>query len=209
MICCRLQEITIRTPSLSSAVVAGLAALTSGPALASVDITFYQVGSDVVAIAAGSLDTSTLHFTSAISSVAVVQPDLGEYRGGSQSPGALFFSDAGSLSGPASLGPGTGLPHPASSASGDILGVTGLKHRLYVPDGYISGTALAHTTTWTQASFASLGLGIGSYVYTWGSGLHADSLTLTVSTAAIPEPASAGLALLGVLSLAAWMRRRG
>jgi hypothetical protein len=50
----------------------------------------------------------------------------------------------------------------------------------------------------------------GTYVYTWGTGAHADSFTVQIGPTAAPEPASLTLLGIGVASLAGygWRRRR-
>jgi hypothetical protein len=57
---------------------------------------------------------------------------------------------------------------------------------------------------YSGVSLANLGLTPGTYVYSWGAGPTADSLTINVGT--VPEPAS--LAMLGVSAAIALLRRR-
>jgi hypothetical protein len=66
---------------------------------------------------------------------------------------------------------------------------------LIVPIGYVSGSALSDTSTYDNATFNSLGVTPGTYVWTWGSGANADSFTLNIGAAVVPEPSS--LLLLG------------
>jgi PEP-CTERM motif-containing protein len=81
-----------------------------------------------------------------------------------------------------------------------------------VPVGYISGASLAGTSTYLNASFASLGLTPGEYTWTWGSGDHADSFTLDVGGVippTVPEPSTWAMMLLGFAGLGyAAVRRR-
>jgi hypothetical protein len=49
-------------------------------------------------------------------------------------------------------------------------------------------------------TLASLGLTPGTYVYTWGTGVDADSLTVNVE--AVPEPAIWAMMLLGFAGFA-------
>lgn len=86
--------------------------------------------------------------------------------------------------------------------TGADLGFPGL----WVPTGYASGASLANSTTWDSATFASIGVTPGTYVWTWGS--NADqSFTLV---AMVPEPAAIGMFGFGVLLIGAFvgLRRR-
>jgi hypothetical protein len=77
-----------------------------------------------------------------------------------------------------------------------FVGVAGLSGSIYVPRNYVSGRPLMSTLTWDNATFASLGVTPGTYVWKWGSGANAGSFTLR---AAVPEPARLGLLVLGQL----------
>jgi hypothetical protein len=82
---------------------------------------------------------------------------------------------------------------------------------LLLPTDYVSGTALLSSATWYNETFGSLGLAPGSYVYSWGLGIEADSLTLNiVDPNAVPEPDTLALVCGGVFSFLAFatMRRR-
>ena len=116
------------------------------------------------------------------------------------------YQDAVNFDGPSNFGlAGDSL---GSSGSGDIFGllfadplpVSGL----IVPDGYTSGDPLSGSTTYDNETFASLGVDIGSYTWTWGSGDSADSITLNI----VPEPGTAALLGLGVAGLGVVGRSR-
>ena len=51
---------------------------------------------------------------------------------------------------------------------------------LYVPQGYVSGAALSDSMTFNNATFASLGVTPGTYVWTWGNGLPNQNFTLHI-----------------------------
>ena len=79
-----------------------------------------------------------------------------------------------------------------------------------VPFEYVPGDPLSGTSVYARATFASLGVTPGTYVWTWGSGANADSLTLQIGHApAVSEPASMALLALGVAGLGVrrWRRR--
>ena len=67
------------------------------------------------------------------------------------------------------------------------------------------GRSLHSLSIWVMAAatLASLGMDLGSYTWSWGSGGTADSLTLNV----VPEPSTAALMVLGIVGLAARRRR--
>lgn len=60
------------------------------------------------------------------------------------------------------------------SGTGDIFGITAdplfFEIVLTVPDNYVSGEALSGTATYENETFASLGMDIGSYTWSWGVG---------------------------------------
>jgi hypothetical protein len=72
--------------------------------------------------------------------------------------------------------------------------------QLFVPSGYVSRTALSDNSTYDSATFASLGLTPGSYVWSWGKGADADTFTIDVGSP-IPEPASLALVATGLIGL--------
>jgi hypothetical protein len=60
---------------------------------------------------------------------------------------------------------------------------------LVVPTGYTTGESLSSTQTFSNQSFSSLGLTVGTYTYTWGSGANASSLDVIVGSGGSPSPA--------------------
>jgi hypothetical protein len=78
-----------------------------------------------------------------------------------------------------------------------------------VPNGYASGSALSGSLIFQEASFASLGIDPGSYVYELEGSPDRVTLRFGNSVAPIPVPAALPL-LLGALGLGfAALRRRG
>ena len=90
--------------------------------------------------------------------------------------GDLYF-DPQNLVRPDNIG--TGGDTNAASGSGDLFGFRGAT-QLIVPAGYVSGGPLSGSATYVGETLASLGLDIGIYVWTWGTGATADSFTLDV-----------------------------
>ena len=93
----------------------------------------------------------------------------------------------------------------ASSGSGDVFGVVtlgGSDAGISVPDGFISGSLISGSSTYSGETFATLGMTPGNYVWT----LPNDTITLNIQ-ATVPVPASVWLfgSALGILS---WMRRK-
>lgn len=98
--------------------------------------------------------------------------------------------------------PPTNLPfntidnfYQTNISEGGRLGVVpfgGGGYAISVPDGYISGAPYSGSSTFANRSFASLGLTRGIYIWTWGAGVNADSVTLIVGVRP-PGPASDGV----------------
>jgi hypothetical protein len=177
-------------------------AVVGAPAEASVVIDVSEVGGNVVATGGGRVDLSGLtFFATGGSGGAAMQPSFGLMDiGGIGSP--LFLDEYPGVAGPASFGPG-GFTF-ASTSSGDRFGVNARRPNgtgVDVPFGYASESALSGSATFDGQTFASLGLTPGTYVYTWGSGPTADSLTLQIGPAAIPEPGTWTMMTLGFAAL--------
>jgi predicted alpha/beta-hydrolase family hydrolase len=78
---------------------------------------------------------------------------------------------------------------------------------LLLPEGYVSGSSIEGTTTWANQTFSSIGLTPGTYLYTWGAGADADSLTMEIVA---PEPAFGTICGVLVAAMAlVWHRKRG
>ena len=132
----------------------------------------------------GAIDLTGLSFlASGTQGGAIMQPPIGAIvTGATDSADITVFSG---LSGPTSFGNGAG--DSASSGSGDRVGIVGSFRQLVVPDGYVSDAALSSSSTWNNATFASLGVTPGTYVWTWGSGLPNQNFTLIIGGAGVPD----------------------
>ena len=141
-----------------------------------------------------------------------MEPSLGYVFTGSQSSVALDTYTG--FMGPTSFGSGSGFV-AADVNTGDTAGIIGNSSfygitNLWVPFGYVSEAALLGTETYDNASFASLGVTPGTYVWTWGAGAD-QSFTLEISKVAnVPEPAALAMFGFGMLLVGAFvgLRRR-
>jgi len=185
----------------------GLAAVVTlgflSPARAAYVVDFQQDGSNVIATGSGTLNLSALTYKVTEPNFATVYPAAGLALVGPTTSTDTDEYSGVSFSGPADFGSGTD-DVAATSGSGDLVGVAYPIEVILVPQGYVSGAALSDTSTWSGQSLNSLGITPGTYTWTWGSGVTADSFTLTTSI--VPEPAS--LTLLAIGAAALLLRRR-
>ena len=159
--------------------------IASTPAQANFIVTLQQVGSNVVATGSGAIDLTGLHGPSPANGASAIVPVAGDIVTGSGN-GTLYL---GPISGPTSFG--TGGPTDANSSTGPLVSLLyngGITSSIIVPSGYVSGTLISNGAIYNGQSFASLGVTPGTYEWTWGTGRDADSLTLQVGPAAVPEP---------------------
>jgi hypothetical protein len=139
-------------------------------------VTLEQVGANVVATGSGAFSLTGLSLNSVGGGVtAAISPTLVQIVVAS---GNVDGYSGTSFSGPTSLGPAIGVF--ASSSSGAAVALTGHSRELFVPAGYVPGTLLSDTSTYNNATFASLGVTPGTYVWTWGAGGANQTFTLEI-----------------------------
>jgi hypothetical protein len=135
----------------------------------------------VVETGGGSFDLTDLDVgTFGVGRDAEVYPKLGRVFSGVFTDTNTSFSESLPESF-ITFGPGsfttasvtTGGPVGFESGAGDLTA-------LIFPAGYVSGAPLSDSSTYLGATISSLGLTPGAYVAGWGSGDHADSLTIDV-----------------------------
>jgi hypothetical protein len=173
----------ILAAALAIVIVSGLSLR---PAQAGYIVTLNEVGSDVVATGSGAIDLTGLTFNFIHSGMlAGIGPSSATITTGPTLGSAdVYF---GIISGPTSFGSGQNTS--ASSGSGDAVGrvEAGPFDLILVPTGYVSGNALSDSSTYNNATFASLGVTPGIYEWTWGTGAN-QNFTLAVTT--VPDSGS-------------------
>ena len=166
-----------------------------------------EFGGDVVATGSGTIDTAalTLRGTFAAAPELIAADGLaifGHYNV-SGSTGSFYSG----ISGPATFGNGGGI-FP-NLGTGDLVGIYAFAfHEMVLPARYVSGSLLSSSNTWTGQSFRSLGLTPGTYTWTWGAGVNADSFKMNIGTSAVPEPASFVMLGTGAAVVLGYARRR-
>ncbi len=180
--------------------------LTQGTAFAAFTMYVYQSGANVVASGSGSLNLAGVTVGAGGSGPAQVNPPNADLI-----TGPTVTESAFSVTGPTSFGPGPDTI--ATSSSGTAIWISGLVHRLFFDQTYVSGASISSSATWNATTLAALGLTTGTYTWTWGAGANADSYTLIVGSAPpAPVPAltlheEAALALAMVAAAGFLMRR--
>ena len=184
--------------------------LTVRPAEAGYTVTLQQVGPDVVATGSGAINLTGLTFEYSAGANSEMRP----------SPATILTGPTTSSSvdlyteprGPTSFGT-SGFFTLASSGSGDTVGTAAdcskdgsdCDRFLIVPRGYVSGTFLSDSATYSGKTFATLGVTPGTYIWTWGTGLPNQNFTLIIGGVGVPDGGTTisllGCALLGLAAL--------
>ena len=168
-------------------------------------VTLEQMGADVVANGSGAINLTGLAFFGPGSFfITTLVPSLGRISTGPPPSGLGSVDVYRVFSGPANFGSGGQHNATESLSSGNFVGIQASVDELFVPHGYISNSALSSSATWTGATFASLGVTPGTYVWTWGTGAN-QNFTLIIGGAGVPDGGSTvsllGCALLGLAAL--------
>ena len=189
-------------------IAAAVSTMSAPSAEAAVVVTFTEVGSDVLENGSGTINLNGLTFLADVfTEPAVIEPSQSYVISGSTLGLTAIYE--GAIAGPTNFGLGGSTF--ASSGSGDTFGINPSDGSffLYVPDSYFGGQ-LSTSSTFLNASFASLGMMPGTYVYSFGSGTNGDRVFIDVGTNTIPEPSTWAMMLLGFAGLGfAGYRARG
>jgi VPDSG-CTERM motif len=169
-------------------------------------VTLEQMGANVVANGSGAINLTGLSFIEEGSIDPFINPHVAFIVTGQTGSGSTYDG----FTGPTTFGNGViTLPN---TSSGDLVGISNSSTPfpfLLVPQGYVSNTALSDSMTFNNATFASLGLTPGTYVWTWGTGLANQNFTLQIRSLGVPPPVPdggttvslLGFALIGLASL--------
>jgi hypothetical protein len=175
------------------------AVIISTAANAALTIDVNQQGSDVVVSVGGTLSLDGLTFAGPTVSDNQISPAIGFLATGTPDGSAL--SAYSGFSGPGQFGSG-GFTD-ASSGTGDVFALNAGPGFVLVPSGFITGSAIDSGATFSNATFASLGLTAGQYVYT----SRGNTITLNIGPASVPEPASWAMMLIGFGGMGFTLRR--
>ena len=154
-------------------------------------VTLEQMGADVVANGSGAINLTGLAFFGPGSFfITTLVPSLGRISTGPPPSGLGSVDLYRVFSGPANFGSGGQHNATESLSSGNFVGIQASVNELFVPHGYMSNSALSSSATWTGATFASLGVTPGTYVWSWGTGLPNQNFTLHIFYPNPPDPVS-------------------
>jgi hypothetical protein len=191
-----------RLAALIALMCAGIAPSVHGEVI----VNAVETGGDVVFTGSGSLDFGAWSSNQNTNAFGLINPTRSIVVGPTPAVDSDIYFTPTDFTGPSQFG--TGSETFADSGSGDIfgLGFISSSRSLWVPDTYVSGNSLSGSSTYSSETFASLGIDLGSYTWSWGSGGTADSFTLN----AVPEPSAvASLLSMGIVGLIGfWWRRR-
>ena len=178
----------------------------TGPMAGAADLNFtiQQVGSDVVMTGSGSVNKAGLTNTGTANRAGSVYPSFSAFTVGSPTDVSEGYW-SGLTGNKPSIGSGSFTL--ASSGTGDTFCLSTYNGGgIYLPVNYVSGAALSGQSTFSGTTLSALGLTIGNYTWTWGSGANAGSAVMTIS--AVPEPSTYALGAIATGVMAAVARRR-
>jgi hypothetical protein len=195
-----------------TAALAAIGLSIASEADAAYTVTLSQVGNDVVANGSGTLNLADLtpeSYASGGSFIWAAHPSIGIGPSGYKTKEDYYY---GPIVGPTNFG--TGGAFDANTGSGELVEMVP-PNAIYVYTGYVSGSQITNSATWTDTTFIGLGLKPGTYTWTWGSAENADSFTLIIGRSeqnSIPTLGVWGLtslaSLMAIAALVTLRRRR-
>ena len=188
---------------LSGLVIGGI----TTPAKGVVIVNAVESAGDVLFTGSGSINLSTLTFDFDNSGKSGFEPVFGTIRLGPEVPTPIDIYDGVTQVPLSSFGSDlSNVFHRASTGSGDVFAALSQYNEIEVPRGYLSGSALNESATFTGETFATLQLNTGTYIWSWGTGGTYDEFVLNIKD--VPDTGSSiallGLGFLGLVG----MRRR-
>ncbi|MEJ5125849.1 IPTL-CTERM sorting domain-containing protein [Comamonas sp. MYb21] len=171
----------------------GLSAV-AAHASATYTIFLTEVGTDVVASASGTVDTTGM------TAVAANIDCTGTNLGAIVTTGTLCMGSgrsgimlASAITNPQAFGPGT-VVSMGDSGSGDPVYFSA--NTLYLPANYVSGSTLVGSNTYAGKTLATLGVTAGTYTYNLTSG---DKIVLNIGVAELlfPTPSTIPVGQIG------------
>jgi hypothetical protein len=166
---------------------------------ADVIITFTDDGTHTTAAFSGSVDTGPLGAptgSGVLQPTSIISPTTGLFAYG----GSVDRWEGVTFSSP-TTGYGSTGSLLGQTLGGDEFQFNASSGRLELPTGYVSGTSITGALLFAGVTVADLG--IAPSVYTFGEGQ-----TISVGTAAVPEPSTIVMLLTGGLGLATYRIRR-
>lgn len=175
----------------------------SSPAMAAYTFQVSQSGANVLLTGSGSLNLDGFTTVSDTIPISGISGADGLAVVGTSTPRARLYTG---ITGPANFGTGSFVT--ANSVTGLAVGINVRTNRFFVDPSYVSGAQFGTSTaTFNNTTIAALGLNPGSYVYSFGTGANADTITVQIGSA-VPEPATWAMMTLGFGLVGSAMRRR-
>lgn len=175
--------------STLAAAVAGL--LMPVAAQAAITINVVEVGANVVATGSGSFTSPGVPNGGLANYSITINASRGAVLVGAQIPTNRYYI----LTPVRTFGTQSSFYFPVASA-GDAFGVYGQDGALFLPAGYVSGQSLSGSATYGNQTLASMGLSVGTYVFSSGT----DTVTINIgaNAGAVPEPVSWAMMIVGM-----------